>query len=233
MDIFVVHYIELWCLVPLSTISCVVWSYVFLWLHVLFDLMCFCGFMCCLVLCVFLASCVVWSYVFLWLQTIDEATKTHKIKQHMKPQKHIRSNNRWSHNLQCCVASCVVWSYVFLWLHVLFDLMCFCGFIYCLILCVFVASCVVWSYVFLWHMKPHNTEDQTTHEATKTLKIKQRVVWSYVFLWLHVLLWLHLLFYHMCFCGFMCCLIFSVVWLHVLFDLMYIRSNNTWTHKNT
>ena len=30
-------------------------------------------------------------------QTTDEATKTHKIKQHIKPQKHIRSNNTWSH----------------------------------------------------------------------------------------------------------------------------------------
>ena len=25
------------------------------------------------------------------------------------------------------------------------------------------------------HMKPHNTEDQTTHEATKTHKIKQHI----------------------------------------------------------
>ena len=62
------------------------------------------------------------------------------------------------------------------------------------------------------------------------------VVWSYVFLWLHVLfdlqccvassvvwsyvfLWLNVLFDLMCFCGFMCCLIFSVVWLHVFLDL--------------
>jgi hypothetical protein len=27
--------------------------------------------------------------------------------------------------------------------------------------------------------------------------------------------WLHLLFDLMCFCGFMCCLIFSVVWFHL------------------
>jgi hypothetical protein len=147
--------------------SCVVLSYVFLWLHVLFDLICFCGFIYCLILCVFVASCVVWSYVFLWLhvlfglmsqkhirsnntwshkntsdQTTHEATKTHKIKQHMKPQKHIRSNNTWSHSFMCCLIFSVVW------LHVLFDLMCFCGFICCLILCVFVASWVVWSDVF-------------------------------------------------------------------------------------